>query len=254
MCVIGETVRRELYGGTAGLTGLGEQLRIKQFSCSVVGILSPKGQGGMGDQDDAVLVPLHTLQRRVTGSRKVSFLIVAMAEGSDSTPLKASLRELLRERRKLADSDDDNFNIFDTQQLADTLSSTMGVLTNLLGAVAAVSLLVGGIGIMNIMLVSVTERTREIGLRLAVGALEGEVLLQFLIEAVVLSALGGVVGVLIATAASYGGAKLMAVPYVFDPTINAVALLFSAAIGMLFGYFPARRAAQMDPIEALRHE
>jgi putative ABC transport system permease protein len=254
VCVIGETVRRELYGGTAGLTGLGEQLRIKQFSCSVVGILSPKGQGGMGDQDDAVLVPLHTLQRRVTGSRKVSFLIVAMAEGSDSTPLKASLRELLRERRKLADSDDDNFNIFDTQQLADTLSSTMGVLTNLLGAVAAVSLLVGGIGIMNIMLVSVTERTREIGLRLAVGALEGEVLLQFLIEAVVLSALGGVVGVLIATAASYGGAKLMAVPYVFDPTINAVALLFSAAIGMVFGYFPARRAAQMDPIEALRHE
>jgi putative ABC transport system permease protein len=254
VCVIGETVRRELFGGTAGATGLGEQLRIKQFSCEVVGILAPKGQGGMGDQDDAVLVPLHTLQRRVTGSRKVSFLIVAMAEGSDSAPLKASLRQLMRERRKLADSDDDNFNIFDTQQLADTLSSTMGVLTSLLGAVAAVSLLVGGIGIMNIMLVSVTERTREIGLRLAVGALEGEVLLQFLIEAVVLSALGGVVGVLIATAASYGGAMLMAVPYVFDPTINLVALVFSAAIGMVFGYFPARRAAQMDPIEALRHE
>jgi putative ABC transport system permease protein len=254
VCVIGETVRRELYGGTEGITGLREQLRIRQFSCEVVGILAPKGQGGMGDQDDAVLVPLHTLQRRVTGSRKVSFLIVAMIEGSDSAPLKASLSQLLRERRNLADSDDDNFNIFDTQQLADTLSSTMGVLTSLLGAVAAVSLLVGGIGIMNIMLVSVTERTREIGLRLAVGALEGEVLLQFLIEAVVLSALGGLVGVVIATAASYGGAKLMAVPYVFDPTINLVALVFSAAIGMIFGYFPARRAAQMDPIEALRHE
>jgi putative ABC transport system permease protein len=254
VCVIGETVRRELFGGTSGVTGLGEQLRIKQFSCEVVGILAPKGQGGMGDQDDAVIVPLHTLQRRVSGSRKVSFLIVAMAEDSDSTPLKASLRQLLRERRKLADSDDDNFNIFDTQQLADTLSSTMGVLTSLLGAVAAVSLLVGGIGIMNIMLVSVTERTREIGLRLAVGALEGEVLLQFLIEAVVLSALGGVVGVAIATAASYGGAMLMAVPYVFDATINLVALVFSAFIGMVFGYFPARRAARMDPIEALRHE
>ena len=254
VCVIGETVRRELFGGTSGVTGLGEQLRIKQFSCDVVGILAPKGQGAMGDQDDAVILPLHTLQRRVTGSRKVSFLIVAMAEGSDSAPLKASLRQLLRERRRLADSDDDNFNIFDTQQLADTLSSTMGVLTSLLGAVAAVSLLVGGIGIMNIMLVSVTERTREIGLRLAVGALEGEVLLQFLIEAVVLSALGGVVGVAIATAASYGGAMLMAVPYVFDPTINLVALVFSAAIGMVFGYFPARRAARMDPIEALRHE
>jgi putative ABC transport system permease protein len=254
VCVIGETVRRELYGGTAGTTGLGEALRIRKFSCEVVGILASKGQGGMGDQDDAVLVPLHTLQRRVTGSRKVNFLMVSMADGADSAPLKASLRLLMRERRHLADSDDDNFNIFDTQQLAETLSSTMGVLTSLLGAVAAVSLLVGGIGIMNIMLVSVTERTREIGLRLAVGALEGEVLLQFLIEAVVLSALGGLIGVVIATAASYGIAQLMAVPYGFDITINLLALLFSAFIGVVFGYFPARRAARMDPIEALRHE
>jgi putative ABC transport system permease protein len=254
VCIVGETVRRELWGGAPGSTGLGEQLRIRQFSCQVVGILAPKGQGGMGDQDDGVIVPLHTLQRRVTGSRRVNFLIVAMQEGADSAPLKASLRQLLRERRKLAAGDDDNFNIFDTQQLADTLSSTMGVLTDLLGAVAAVSLLVGGIGIMNIMLVSVTERTREIGLRLAVGAVEREVLLQFLIEAVVLSALGGLVGVLLATGASWGGARLMAVPYVFDPVINGVALVFSAAIGMVFGYLPARRAAQMDPIEALRHE
>ncbi len=254
VCIIGETVRRELYGGTAGSTGLGQQLRIKQFSCDVIGILAAKGQGGMGDQDDAVVVPLHTLQRRVTGTRKVNTLSVSMEEGSDSTRLKASLRQLLRERRKLAEGDDDNFNIFDTQQLAETLSSTMGVLTTLLGAVAAVSLLVGGIGIMNIMLVSVTERTREIGLRLAVGALEGEVLLQFLIEAVVLSALGGVVGIVIATAASYGGSLLMSVPYVFDPTINLLSLVFSAFIGVVFGYFPARRAARMDPIEALRHE
>ena len=164
------------------------------------------------------------------------------------------MRQLLRERRKLAEQDDDNFNIFDTQQLAETLSSTMGVLTNLLGAVAAVSLLVGGIGIMNIMLVSVTERTREIGLRLVVGALKGEVLLQFLIEAVVLSALGGVVGVLIATGASYGLSLYMAVPYEFDAAINLLAMVFSAGIGVVFGYFPARRAARMDPIEALRHE
>ena len=254
VCIVGESVRRELWGGSVGNTGLGEALRIRQFTCQVVGVLAPKGQGGMGDQDDAVIVPLHTLQRRVTGSRRVNLLMISMAEGADSAPLKASLRQLLRERRKLAAGDDDNFNIFDTQQLADTLSSTMGVLTDLLGAVAAVSLLVGGIGIMNIMLVSVTERTREIGLRLAVGAVEREVLLQFLIEAVVLSALGGVVGVLLATAASWGGARLMQVPYVFDPTINAVALVFAAAIGMVFGYFPARRAAQMDPIEALRHE
>jgi putative ABC transport system permease protein len=254
VCIIGETVRREIYGGTVGQTGLGELLRVKQFSCTVVGVLASKGQGGMGDQDDMVLLPLHTLQRRVSGNRKVGTLAVSMEDGSDSTTVKAALRQLLRERRKLADADADNFNIFDTQQLADTLSSTMGVLTNLLGAVAAVSLLVGGIGIMNIMLVSVTERTREIGLRLAVGALEGEVLLQFLIEAVVLSALGGVIGVLIATAASYALSRVMAVPYVFDVSINLLALLFSAGIGVVFGYFPARRAAQMDPIEALRHE
>ncbi|MEY4344583.1 MAG: hypothetical protein RL032_415 [Pseudomonadota bacterium] len=254
VCLIGETVRREIFGGTVGQTGLGEQLRVKQFSCDIIGILAPKGQGGLGDQDDTVVVPLHTLQRRVTGSRRVDTLSISMQDGADSLPLKASLRQLLRERRKLAETDDDNFNIFDTQQLAETLSSTMGVLTNLLGAVAAVSLLVGGIGIMNIMLVSVTERTREIGLRLAVGALEGEVLLQFLIEAVVLSALGGVVGIAIATAASYGLSIVMAVPYHFDPTINVLALVFSAAIGVLFGYFPARRAARMDPIEALRHE
>lgn len=254
VCIIGETVRREIFGGTVAVTGLGELLRVKQFSCVVIGILAGKGQSGMGDQDDTVVVPLNTLQRRVTGSRKVDILSVSMQDGADSVPLKASLRQLLRERRKLAAGDDDNFNIFDTQQLAETLSSTMGVLTNLLGAVAAVSLLVGGIGIMNIMLVSVTERTREIGLRLAVGALEGEVLLQFLIEAVVLSALGGVIGVVIATGASYGLSLYMAVPYAFDVSINVLALVFSAGIGVLFGYFPARRAARMDPIEALRHE
>jgi putative ABC transport system permease protein len=254
VCLVGETVRRELWGGTAGETGLNERLRVKQFSCEVIGILAAKGQGGMGDQDDTVLVPLRTLQRRVTGSLKVSQISVSMEAGTDSVPLKAAMRQLLRERRKLADNDDDNFNIFDTQQLAETLSSTMGVLTALLGAVAAVSLLVGGIGIMNIMLVSVTERTREIGLRLAVGALEGEVLMQFLIEAIVLSAMGGLVGIAIATGATYGGSRLMGVPYGFDLSINVLALVFSAGIGVVFGYFPARRAARMDPIEALRHE
>jgi putative ABC transport system permease protein len=252
VCIIGETVRREIYGGTRGL---GEQLRIKQFSCEVIGVLASKGQAAFGnDQDDTVLVPLHTLQRRVTGNQRINTLQVSMEEGSDSTRLKASLRQLLRERRKLAEGDDDNFNILDTQQLAETLSGTTQVMTTLLGAVAAVSLLVGGIGIMNIMLVSVTERTREIGLRLAIGALEREVLLQFLIEAVVLAALGGLVGIVIATAASIALADVMNVPYLFDPVINLLSFVFSAGIGVLFGFFPARRAARLDPIEALRHE
>jgi putative ABC transport system permease protein len=252
VCIIGETVRREIYGGSGGL---GEQLRIKQFSCEVIGVLASKGQAAMGnDQDDAVLVPLHTLQRRVTGNQKVATLLISMQDGTDSARLKSSLRQLMRERRKLADGDDDNFNILDTKQLADTLSGTTKVMTTLLGAVAAVSLLVGGIGIMNIMLVSVTERTREIGLRLAIGALEREVLMQFLIEAVVLAALGGVVGIVIATGASFALAQVMGVPYLFNPTINLLSFVFSAGIGVLFGYFPARRAARMDPIEALRHE
>jgi len=234
---------------------MGEQLRIKQFSCEVIGVLASKGQAAMGnDQDDVVVVPLHTLQRRVTGNQRIGTLLVSMEDGTDPERLKASLGQLLRERRKLAAAEDDNFNVLDTQQLAETLSGTTKVMTTLLGAVAAVSLLVGGIGIMNIMLVSVTERTREIGLRLAIGALEREVLLQFLIEAVTLAAMGGIVGIVIATVASFALAGVMGVPFLFDPGINLLSFIFSAGIGVVFGYFPARRAAQLDPIEALRHE
>ncbi|WP_374522875.1 ABC transporter permease [Hydrogenophaga sp.] len=252
VCLIGETVRRELFGRA---DVLGEPLRLKQFSCSVIGVFASKGQGAFGnDQDDFVLVPINTLQRRVTGSTRVNTLLVSMQDGSDAERLKASLTQLLRERRKLAPTDDNNFNVLDTKQLADTLSGTTQVMTTLLGAVAAVSLLVGGIGIMNIMLVSVTERTREIGLRLAIGALEREVLLQFLIEAVVLAAFGGLAGIVLATGASIGLSFLMQVPYSFQPGINLLAFVFSAGIGVLFGYFPARRAARLDPIEALRHE
>ena len=225
------------------------------MSCTVIGVLASKGQGAFGnDQDDTVLMPIKTLQRRVTGNTRVNTVLVSMADGSDANRVKASLTQLLRERRKLAAADEDNFNVLDTKQLADTLSGTTKVLTTLLGAVAAVSLLVGGIGIMNIMLVSVTERTREIGLRLAIGALEREVLLQFLIEAVVLACLGGVIGIVLATGASVGLSALMEVPYVFNPGVNLLSFLFSAGIGVLFGFFPARRAARLDPIEALRHE
>jgi putative ABC transport system permease protein len=252
VCVIGETVRRELFGA---LPALGEPLRVKKMSCTVVGVLASKGQGAFGnDQDDTVLMPIKTLQRRVTGNTRVNTVLVSMAEGSDANRVKASMTQLLRERRKLAKTDEDNFNVLDTKQLADTLSGTTKVLTTLLGAVAAVSLLVGGIGIMNIMLVSVTERTREIGLRLAIGALEREVLLQFLIEAVVLASLGGIIGIVLATGASLGLSALMDVPYVFNPGVNLLSFLFSAGIGVLFGFFPARRAARLDPIEALRHE
>lgn len=252
VCMIGETVRRELFGSTPAL---GQALRVKQVSCEVVGILGSKGQGSFGnDQDDVVLVPLKTLQRRITGNTRVNTLLVSMAEGSDATRIKSGITQLLREQRKLADGVEDNFNVLDTKQLADTLSGTTQIMTTLLGAVAAVSLLVGGIGVMNIMLVSVTERTREIGLRLAIGALEREVLLQFLIEAVVLASLGGLLGVALATVASLGLAALMQIPYSFDLGVNLLSFAFSAAIGVVFGFVPARRAAQLDPIEALRHE
>jgi putative ABC transport system permease protein len=252
VCLIGETVRRELFGNREAL---GEPLRVKQISCNIVGVLGAKGQGAFGnDQDDMVLVPIKTLQRRLTGNTRVNTLLISMVEGSDAERVKSSLTQLMRERRKLASGDEDNFNVLDTKQLGETLSGTTRILTMLLGAVAAVSLLVGGIGIMNIMLVSVTERTREIGLRLAIGALEREVLMQFLIEAVVLAAIGGLIGIVLATGASIGLSAVMDVPYVFNPGVNLLSFLFSAGIGVVFGYFPARRAARLDPIEALRHE
>ncbi|GAB4207783.1 MAG: ABC transporter permease [Tibeticola sp.] len=252
VCWIGETIRRELFGGG---DVLGQQLRIRRMSCEIVGVLDSKGQGAFGnDQDDVVVLPIRTLQRRVTGNTRVNTLLVSMRDDADPARVKQALTQLLRERRKLADGEEDNFNILDTKQLADTMSGTTRIMTLLLGAVAAVSLLVGGIGIMNIMLVSVTERTREIGLRLAIGALEREVLLQFLIEAVVLASLGGIVGIVLATGASVGIAAVMGIPYLFNPGINLLAFAFSAVIGVLFGYFPARRAARLDPIDALRHE
>ena len=251
-CVIGETVRRELFGRE---NPVGATLRVKQFSCTVLGLLRSKGQSAMGsDQDNIVVMPLRTVQRRLTGNQDVSVLLVSLQEGASSDKVQDQLVQLMRERRRIAENEEDNFNVLDTRQIAQALSGTTRVMTMLLGAVAAVSLLVGGIGIMNIMLVSVTERTREIGLRLAIGALEHEVMLQFLVEAVVLSSWAGLAGLAIATVASIALAHLIQVPWSFDAQINVLAFFFAAAIGVLFGSFPARRAARLDPIEALRHE
>lgn len=252
VCIIGATVRRELFGNR---NPLGDEIRVKSFACQIVGLLAAKGQGAMGmDQDDTVLMPLATVQRRLTGNPDIPSMMISLKNGADTAATMARIRTLLRERRKLAENEADNFSLMDTKQIAETLSGTIRTMTGLLGAVAAVSLLVGGIGIMNIMLVSVTERTREIGIRLAIGALENEVLLQFLIEAVALSAFGGLVGIALALIACLGLSSLMHMPFLFNPGINLLSFFFSAAIGIVFGFMPARRAARLDPIVALRHE
>jgi len=250
VCVIGETVRRELFGSA---NPVGSEIRVKRFACEVVGLLEAKGSFGM-DADDIVVMPLRTVQRRVRGNDDVSGLQVSVKDDSSLSAAAAAVTKLLRERRNIAENENDDFSVIDTKQIADTLSSTIRVMTMLLGAVAAISLLVGGIGIMNIMLVSVTERTREIGIRLAIGALEREVLLQFLIESVALASFGGLVGIVVANVVSVAAAQVIDVPFLFNPGINAISFLVAALIGVLFGYFPARRAALLDPIEALRYE
>jgi putative ABC transport system permease protein len=252
VCVIGETIRKKLFGGQEVI---GERMRLQKLSCEVIGLLAEKGQNTMGsDQDDMVVLPLKAFQRRISGSQDVGMIQVSIQSEQLTDKAKADIVRLMRERRHLSASDDDNFNVMDMKEIIKMLTGTTTLLTALLSAVAAVSLLVGGIGIMNIMLVSVTERTREIGIRLAIGALEEQVMTQFLVEAVVLSSLGGIIGIILATVASLALSYLMKVPYVFTPGINILAFLFSAVIGVIFGYFPAKRAAGLDPIDALRHE
>jgi putative ABC transport system permease protein len=229
-------------------------MRIGNVSCEVIGLLSARGQGGFGDQDDVVIMPLKTVQRRFTGSTDLKLILVGVDKAYSTASVQASIEDLLRERRNIANGKDDDFFILDTKQISDTFTGVTKLLTSIVTAVAAISLVVGGIGIMNIMLVSVTERTREIGIRLAIGALAGEVLMQFLVEAVALSCLGGVVGLLLAQAAVAALAPLMKVSWIFVPQINLIAFGVSGLIGVLFGYVPARRAAALNPIDALRHE
>ncbi|MEB2843416.1 FtsX-like permease family protein [Rhizobiales bacterium RZME27] len=251
-CIIGETLRKELFGSA---NPVGQSIRVSNVACPVVGVLTSKGQSGMGDdQDDTVIMPLKLHQRRIGGTTTISSITLSAQDGISTSKVQTDVQNLLRERRRIAIGRDDDFSVNDMTQIASAMTGTTVLLTGLLGAVAAVSLLVGGIGIMNIMLVSVTERTREIGIRLAIGAVERQVLTQFLVEAVMLSVFGGATGILTGVALAYGVVTYMSVPFVPSPTIIALAFAFSAAIGMVFGYFPARRAAQLNPIEALRHE
>ncbi len=254
VCLLGPKVRDAIFVPDA--SPLGEEMRLGGVSCTVIGVLAERGQGGgpNQDQDNTVLMPLKTVQRRFTGSDDLQYFVIKYDSAYSSSAIQDSLVDLLRERRLLQEGADNDFNIIDTAQVNQALGAATGALTAMVAVIAGISLLVGGIGIMNIMLVSVTERTREIGIRLAIGALAREVRLQFLTEAVVLCCLGGLVGIALAFALSYSLASVIDVPFIFSPMINLASFLFSAVMGIVFGYYPAARASRLDPIDALRHE
>jgi putative ABC transport system permease protein len=252
VCILGETVRQALFGA---LDPLDQTIRIRAVSCRVIGLLDAKGASTFGqDQDDIVLMPIRTLQRRITGNQDVSSIRLALADGVSTQRGTREIEALMRQNRRIGPGDEDDFDVFDMREIGSILGGITAVLTGLLSSVAAVSLLVGGIGIMNIMLVSVTERTREIGIRLAVGAQARQVLQQFLVEAMVLSILGGILGILLGLALAAIASSFMDIPFAPDLRIVVLAFGFSALVGIAFGYFPARRAARLDPIEALRHQ
>ena len=252
VCVIGQTVRNELFGAQ---DPIGANIRVDKISCEVIGLLEAKGQSSFGqDQDDIVLMPLKAVQRRIAGNTDVGMIWISVGRASQISSARDQIDKVMRERRHISKGAAPDFDVRDMQEISRMVASTTSILTAFLAAVAAVSLLVGGIGIMNIMLVSVTERTREIGIRLAIGARTHDVMLQFLIEAVVMSGIGGLVGIAIGLGGSALGAHALHLPFVFEPFVILGAALFSAAVGVGFGFFPARRAAHLDPIEALRHE
>ena len=252
VCLLGTTVRDDLFGGGESV---GAKIRLGTLSCTVIGVLAEKGAGAMGmDQDSIVLIPSRTLQRRITGSTDISTIYVAVQEGYSTDEATADIAALMRERRRIGLGEADDFNVMDMAQIASMLSSVTGVLTGLLTSVAAVSLVVGGIGIMNIMLVSVTERTREIGIRLAVGAQASQVMLQFLVEAVVLSVMGGIIGIALGLLIAFAASWQMNTPFAPNLWVVVGAFVFSGLVGVVFGYFPARSAARLDPIEALRYQ
>jgi putative ABC transport system permease protein len=252
VCVVGDTVRRNLFGGQEAL---GATIRIGAMSCEIVGTLESKGQSTFGiDQDDFVVVPLAAFQRRIAGNTDIGAIFMSALNDRETSRAKAQVQSLMRERRRIPIGGADDFQVQDMKEISNTLGSVTGALTALLGAIAGVSLLVGGIGIMNIMLVSVTERTREIGIRLAIGARGREVLLQFLVEAVALSTLGGIIGAILGLGGSFGAARAFHLPFELLPDILVLAFGFSTTVGIAFGFFPAQKAARLNPIEALRHE
>ena len=252
LCVIGTTPAKELFGTT---DPIGASIRVDKLSCEVIGVLASKGQSGIGqDQDDVVLMPLRAVQRRLAGNNDVGSIYVTVAQSRSTALVRDRIENLLRDRRRIAANAESDFSVRDMKEIAEAMSSATGALTGLLGAIAGVSLLVGGIGIMNIMLVNVTERTREIGIRLAIGALASEVLLQFLVEAVVLSMFGGIIGIGLGLVGSYFATNALGLPFALMPEILVLSFGFSALIGVAFGYLPAHKAARLNPIEALRHE
>jgi putative ABC transport system permease protein len=253
VCIIGPTVQDEIF--LPRVSPVGERMRLNNVDCLVIGVFATRGSvGGNGDDDNSVFMPLTNVQRRFTGNDNIGYMAVSYDSAYDSATMIKALVDLMRERRVLLDGQANDFDIVDTAAINETVQSTVGTLTVMVAAIAGISLVVGGVGIMNIMLVSVTERTREIGIRLAIGALAREVRMQFLTEAVVLCCFGGLVGILLGFVLSYTFANALGFPFIFDPTINVLSFVISALIGIVFGYFPARRASMLDPIEALRHE
>jgi putative ABC transport system permease protein len=252
VAVLGRTVADNLFPGA---DPVGAQIQIGKVPFTVVGVLAPKGQNAGGqDQDDVVLMPYTTARTRLSGNVRIGQIVASASNADEMTAAQDELKTLMREAHKLGDAADDDFTVRNQTEIAAAASSTTQVMSSLLAAIAGVSLLVGGIGIMNIMLVSVTERTREIGIRMAIGARGGDVLTQFLVESVAMSVIGGLVGL----GVGFGGAALLAriTGWSTATPMSAVAMAvgFSAAVGVFFGYYPARKAAALNPIQALRYE
>ena len=253
VCIVGPTILEEIF--VPGVSPLGEEMRVNNVACRVIGAFESRSAGGSNqDLDNNILMPLENIQRRFIGNDDIGYITVSYDPAYDSGAMQDSLVALMRERRNVPEGQDPDFDMVDTAEVNETVATTIGLMTAMVAAIAGIALVVGGIGIMNIMLVSVTERTREIGIRLAIGALASEVRLQFLTEAVVLCCFGGLLGVMLALGLSYFLSGAMEVPWVFSPVTALVAFVFCALLGITFGYYPARRASKLDPIDALRHE